>query len=120
MLSALLMALDELVFPFFDVMCFTLPLVEFMFDRFVIFPVEELAPRRFPFELFAARLPVFVAVADVAVAPAASLEPPTPVWLDEVVASCVSCAYCSCFFVMSFMSLATERKFGCKNFFMMA
>ena len=51
MLSALLMAL-ELLFFCLDVMCLTLPLVEFMFDKFVILPVELLVPRFcFPFEL---------------------------------------------------------------------
>ena len=51
LLSALLMACDELVL-FFEVMCLTLPLVEFIFEMLVILPVEaELAPR-LPVELF--------------------------------------------------------------------
>ena len=42
----------ELLFFCLDVMCLTLPLVEFMFDKFVILPVELLVPRFcFPFEL---------------------------------------------------------------------
>ena len=46
------MACDELVLWFLPVICLTEPVVEFMLDRLVILPVEELAPLFcFPFEL---------------------------------------------------------------------
>ena len=53
LLSALLIACEELVLWFFEVMCLALPDVLFILLRFVILPVELLAPRCFclPFEL---------------------------------------------------------------------
>jgi len=53
LLSALLIAFEELVLWFLAVICFTLPLVEFILEMLVILPVDELAPRFcLPFELF--------------------------------------------------------------------
>ena len=53
LLSALLMAFDELVLWPFAVIYFWLPLVEFILEMFVIFPVDEHVPARFfPLELF--------------------------------------------------------------------
>jgi len=54
LLSALLIAWEELVLWFLAVIYFALPAVEFIFDRFVILPVDEHTPRFFPFELLVA------------------------------------------------------------------
>ena len=99
------MALEEFAFCL-EVMCLTLPLVEFMFDKFVILPVEELAPRfYFPFELLVACVLFGFYFCPVAEDEPAVVEFPST-W------RCCVALLSSCFFVMAFIMRATSRYFG--------
>ena len=114
LLSALLIALDELVLWFFAVICFTLPLVEFIFEMLAILPVEELAPRFFPFELLVVWVRLMWALELV------------PVLLALAEFTCSPCreawaaAWASYFCVMTFMIRATSINLGYVNFLRMA
>ena len=105
LLSALLMALEEFAFCL-EVMCFTLPLVEFMFDKLVILPVDELAPRfYFPFELFVACVLFGFYFCPVAEDDPAVVEAPSA-------CRCCEAMFSSCFFVMAFIMRATSKYLG--------
>ncbi len=93
-----------------DVMCLTLPLVEFILDKFVILPVEQLVPRFcFPFELFVVCVLFGFCFCPVAEEEPAVVEEVLP-WL------CDYATDSSCFLVMAFMMRATSRYLGCMNF----
>ena len=112
MLSALLMACDELVL-FLEVICLTLPLVEFMFEILAILPVDELAPRFcFPLELLVAC--DLLAGGCLVLVPAVE-PPPVTAMLPAAVDSAdfeAAAVYASCLCVTTFMIRATSMNLG--------